>query len=133
MGNKHSTEHDGETCSGCGVACPPNDFEFDKACDGNDQYFTYSFWDRAAATTSYTVSQSATFGESPSVGMGMSTTVTKGEKLFKYFRPHGVERYYCSECFVKQDKLRAQSVFLDLAGEGKILTKEFQLVPTGGL
>ena len=62
-----------------------------------------------------------------------STTVIGREKLFKYFRPYGVSRYYCSECFVKQDKLRAQSVFLELAGEGKILTKEFELVPTGGL
>ena len=136
MGGAVSSESHGTGCSGCGIILPPANptFDFVKACDNFAHMRTYCFWqeNEGATTISETISFEVSGSSGWSVGGSRNVSVRQGERLFKYFRNEGSGDYFCSKCWVERFPKRAQSVMLELAGKGLVLSKEFQLVKVGG-
>lgn len=138
MGSKQSSEAKGiKGCAGCKVRLPPAnpDFDFVKACDDDDDddsKRTYCFWTKAESPVA--LSGTVNVGvNGKAVVSGISGTVqtTVGERLFKYFRIYNDKDYWCSQCFAIKKPEIAASVFLELSGKGKIISKEMNLVHMG--
>ncbi|VDI04535.1 Hypothetical predicted protein [Mytilus galloprovincialis] len=138
MGGNQSAEANGiEGCSGCDVHLPPANpnWDFVKACEANPNMKTFCFWTRAeypeVVSAGISVGQK---GDTAEFGLKGSVQTTIGEKLFKYFRIYtqrDQHRYWCSECFAINRPKIATSVFLELSGKGKIISKDMKLVQMG--
>ncbi|KAH3869659.1 hypothetical protein DPMN_032829 [Dreissena polymorpha] len=134
MGQQQSSEAGGiDGCAGCGVRLPPanKDFDFIQAMK-NTSAETFCFWtptqNEVVITDSVNVGLNVFDHRSANVGAGKSVSVTKGTKLFKYFRIKGSSEYWCSKCFAINKRKIAQSVFYELMGDGKIVSPDMAMV-----
>lgn len=114
---KKSAESNGVTCSGCGIRMPANNYNFDHI------YGNYCFYERA---TSGVVGSFGFNGYTPNVGV----QVTKGEKLYKYFRVENMNAYYCTDCYFSKAVTEQQKreLTLALAGKGVVVSIKKELV-----
>ena len=136
MGGIESLEARGiDGCADCGVRLPPANPRFDSvlACEDNKNMKTICFWTPAEYPVKITRSVNVGFqGKAASGGLGRSVETTVGERLFKYFRISREDNYWCSKCFAIRRPRIAQSVFLELSGQGIIISKDMELVKMGG-
>ena len=94
----------------------------------------FCFWTSAEYPVVITSSINIGFeGKKVVGGLGRSYQTTQGERLFKYFRiSTEKDNYWCSKCFAINRPRFAESVFLELSGQGIIISKDMELVKMSG-
>ncbi|XP_072019736.1 uncharacterized protein [Amphiura filiformis] len=121
-------ERPDRSCNTCNISLSRNCKHLD-ACEESPTHRTRCFYNRAEKEVTNT----------SSAGVGLpivaySSAYQKGHKLFKYFMSfHDVEMsnsvfdnvFKCSQCWETADKTRAESVFLELSGKGRVVTSEY--------